>query len=187
VANALTIAVKPPSETNELQAIPLIDGKPWLGPGFAGLDPEMLEAELLSKSVGCLIVGRCWCGMMGCNDVKVEVIRNKAYVHWSAPHSTGLVFIASEYDSELARFSRDKSWEPLERIVAREVERLFRGTGIRRGFGFQSAWTSGQEVHLSFVKGGHQKVLKFCWDGASLADALNQARLFRKERFPHCD
>lgn len=186
MASTLTIAVKPPSETNELQAIPLIDGEAWLGPDFAGLDPEMLEAELLGKSVGALIIGRCWCGMMGCNDLEIEVIRNKAYVHWRGPDSAGLVFVAARYDAELARFARDKSWEPLERIVAREVEQLFRGTGIRRGFEFESAWADRQEVHLLFRKGRHHKSLKFPWDGASLASALNQARLFRAERLSHC-
>ncbi|HEX8381579.1 MAG TPA: hypothetical protein VF619_13640 [Allosphingosinicella sp.] len=187
MADTLTIAVKPPSETNEVQARLLINGKDWLGRGVAGLDPAMLEAELLGKGVGSLIVGRCWCGTIGCNDVKVEVTRNKAYVHWSGSGATGLVFIAAPYDRELTRFAQDKSWEPLDRIVAREIERLFRGTGIKRGFQFQRAWTSRQEVHLVFGKGDRHKSLKFRWDGASLADALNQARLFRAERLPHCD
>ena len=187
MANTLTIAVKPPSETNELQARLLVDGEDWLGPEVAGLDPEMLEAELLGKKLGSLVVGRCWCGIMGCNDVEVEVTRGRAYVHWSGSNSTGLVFIASEYDAELARFAGDKSWEPLERIVGREIEQLFRGTGIRRGFQFESAWASREEVHLAFRKGGRQKRLKFRWDGSSLSDALNQAKLFRAERFSHCD
>ena len=187
MANTLTIAVKPPSGTNELQARPLIDGKDWLGPEVAGLDPAMLEAELLGKSVGSLIVGRCWCGMIGCNDVKVEVARNKAYVHWSRSNGTGLVFIAARYDAELARFAQDKSWEPLERIVSREIEDLFRGTNIRRGFEFHSASTSSREVHLVFRKGERHKTLKFRWDGASLSNAVSQARLFREERLSHCD
>ena len=187
MAKKLTIIIKPASETNQLQARLLIDGKDWLGPEVAGLDPEVLEAELLGGGAGSLIVGRCWCGMMGCNDVEVEVIRNKAYVHWSGRDAAGLVFIASEYDAEIARFAQDKSWEPLERIIAREIETLFRGTNIRRGFEFRSAWTSRQEVHLSFREGDRQKILKFRWDGTSLADALNQARLFRAERFSHCD
>ncbi|HEX8480966.1 MAG TPA: hypothetical protein VF650_03595 [Allosphingosinicella sp.] len=187
MASTLTIAVKPASETNALQARLLIDGKDWLGPGVAGLDPEMLEAELLGKGAGPLLVGRCWCGTIGCNDVRVEVTRNKAYVHWSGSNAAGLVFIAARYDLELARFARDKSWEPLERMVAREIEHLFRGTGIRRGFEFQRAWTSRQEVNLVFGKGDRHKTLRFRWDGTSLADAVNRARLFRAERLPHCD
>jgi hypothetical protein len=189
VANTLTIAVKAPSETNELQARLSIDGKDWLGPGVAGLDPVMLEAELLGKGVGSLIVGRCWCGIIGCNDVKVEVTRNKAYVHWSGSDATSLVFIAAQYDAEIARFAQDKSWETLERKAIREIEHLFRGTSIRRGFEFQWASMSRQEgmVHLLFRKGDRHKTLKFRWDGASLADAINQAKLFRAERFSHCD
>ncbi|HEU0134907.1 MAG TPA: hypothetical protein VFR28_08790 [Allosphingosinicella sp.] len=187
MANILQIAVDPPSETIELQARLLIDGKDWLGPEVAGLDPDMLEAELLGKGIGRLLVGRCWCGIVGHNDVHVEVTRNRAYVHWSGAGGTILGFVTARYDAELARFARDKSWEPLERIVARQVDQLFRGTGIRRGFEFDSAWADRQEVHLLFRKSHHHKSLKFRWDGASLADAINQARLFRAERFSHCE
>ncbi|HYD38437.1 MAG TPA: hypothetical protein VEA60_12535 [Allosphingosinicella sp.] len=189
MANRLTIAVLAASETNEDQARLLIDGKDWLGPEVAGLDPPMLAAELLGKRVGTLIVGRCWCGIMGCNDVKVEVIRNKSYVHWSVPDATSFSFVAAQYDAEVARFAQDRSWESLERTAAREIEHILRGTTIRGGFEFE--WASTRErdglVRLAFRKGRRQRFLKFRWDGASVEDAINRARLFRAERLSHCD
>lgn len=189
MANTLTIAALARSETNEDQARPLIDGKDWLGPEFAGLDPPMLATELLDKGVGTLLVGRCWCGSIGCNDVKVEVTRTENSVHWSGSGATSLSFDAAQYDAEVTRFAQDRSWESLERAAAREIEDIFRGTTIRGGFEFE--WASTRErdgfVRLCFRKGYRQKFLKFRWDRASVAGAIEQAKVFRAERLPHCD
>lgn len=109
--NTLKIAVLARSETNEDQARLLIDGKDWLGPEIAGLDPPMLTAELLGKGVGTLLVGRCWCGYIGCNDVTVEVARPARSVRWWGPGGTVLRFTPAQYDAEVARFAQDLSWE----------------------------------------------------------------------------
>ena len=177
------------TETNDHQARLLIDGKDWLGPEFSGLDPPMLKAELLDKGVGSLIVGRCWCGLVGCRDANVEVTRTERSVQWSGPGAALLRFNPAQYDAEVIRFAEDTSWETVGRTVEREVEHIFRGTTIKGGLAFEWASTRLQEgvVHLSFSKGRRQKLLKIRWDGASVADALNRARLFRAERFSHCD
>jgi hypothetical protein len=188
MANILTIAVKPASETNEDQARLSIDGKDWLGPEFAGLDPPMLEAELLGKRIGTLLVGRCWCGMIGCQDVKVEVTRTERCVRWTRPGEHVARFNPAQYDAEVARFAGDRSWESVERAAAREIEHIFRGTTIKGGFEFSGVSTRTRRgfVHLSFRKGYAHKLLKFRWDGASVSGAIERAKLFRAERFPHC-
>jgi hypothetical protein len=194
MANVLTITVKPESETNEDQARLSVDGKDWLGPEVAGLDPPMLATELLDKGVGTLLVGLCWCGFIGCRDVEVEVVRTAYMVRWTRPGFTVLRFNPAQYDSEVARFAEDRSWESVERAAAREIGDIFRGTRIKGGFEFSgvSTRTGKGFVHLSFRKGrGHRgdsyKVLKFRWDGASVADAIQRAKVFRAERFSHCD
>ncbi|HEX6376888.1 MAG TPA: hypothetical protein VFZ91_14345 [Allosphingosinicella sp.] len=185
MASTLTIAVE---AIPEHQARLFIDGKDWLGPEVAGLDPPMLTAELLGKGVGTLLVGRCWCGIVGCNDLKVEVTRRESSVLWSGFGATRLRFDSAQYDAEVARFAQDRSWETVERAARREIEHIFRGTVIRGGFEFE--WASTREraglVRLSFRKGRRQRFLKFRWDGASVEDAVNRARLFRAERFSHC-
>ena len=189
VANTLTIAVEASSEADDHQARLLIDGKDWLGPAYAGLDPPMLKTELLDKGVGTLIVGRCWTGLVGCHDVHVEVTRTESSVHWSGSGATSLRFNAAQYDAEVTRFAQDTSRETVGRAVEREVEHLFRGTTIRGGFEFDWASTRIREglVHLSFRKGHRQRLLKFSWDGASVAGAIDRARVFRAERFAHCE
>jgi len=189
VQRRLTIAVEASTETNDHQARLSIDGKDWLGSVIAGLDPPMLKTELLDKGVGTLLVGRCWCGIIGCNDVKVEATRTERSVQWSGPGAALLRFNPAQYDAEVTRFAQDTSWETVGRTVEREVEHIFRGTTIRGGLVFEWASTRLQEgaVHLSFSKGCRHKLLKLRWDGANVADAINRAKLFRAERFSHCD
>ena len=188
MSSTLTIAAEANPETNQAQARLMVDGQDWLGPERAGLEPPMLRGELLDKGVGSLIVGRCWCGGIGCNDLVVEVTRAEGEVHWSAPGGINLRFDAAEYDAEVARFAEDTSWETLERRVGREVGDIFRGTSISGGFEFEWALPSRSRrlVRLYFRNGDRQKSLKFGWDGASVADAVNRARLYRAERFSHC-
>lgn len=149
----------------------------------------MLTAELLGKDVGTIIVGQCWNDGIGCHDFTVKVTRTERSVHWSHFGATRLRFDAAQYDAEVARFAQDRSWESLERAAVREIEQILRGTTIKGGFQFAWAVAAKQErlVRLYFRRGFRQKSLKFRWDGASLADAINQARLFRAERLSHCD
>jgi len=184
VTSTLTIAVDAVIETNDHQARLLIDGKDWLGPEFLGLDPPMLKTELLAED-GYLIVGRCRCGYVECSNLSVEIRRTEGSVHWSGPGGNSPVFDAVQYDAEVARFVHDTSWETVGRAAEREIERLFRGTIIRR-FKFDWASTRVQEglVSLSYSKGDQQRFLKFRWGGVSVADAIDQAKAFRALRFP---
>lgn len=182
----LTITVEPSPED---QARILIDGQDWLGPNVLGLDPDVLEVELNAKSVGNLIVGRCWCGIVGCHDVMVEATRTERSVIWTDHNAVLLRFRPAQYDAEVARFTGDKSWESVERSVEREIALIFEGTTIRGGFEFE--WVSVRQqvgiVRISFRKDRRQRFLKFRWDGARMADAIQQAKAFRAERFSHCD
>ena len=184
----LTIAVEAIDELDH-QARLLIDGKDWLGPEVLGLDPTMLKTELLDKGVGTLIVGRCWSGFVGCHDLKVEVTRTERSVQWSVSRTIWLRFNPAQYDAELARFAQDTSWESVQRTVMREVGDIFRGTTIKGGFEFDGAstWNRKGVVFLWFRKGNRERSLKFSWDGLSVADAINRAKMFRAERFSHCD
>lgn len=126
----------------------------------------------------------------GCNDVTVEVTRPARSVRWWGSGGTVLRFSAAQYDAEVARFAQDRSWESVERAARREIEDIFRGTTIRGGLRFEWASTTEREglVRLCFGKQGRrQKYLKFQWDGVSVAGAIERARAFRAERFPHCD
>ena len=185
MTSTLTIAVEAVMETNDHQARLFIDGKDWLGPEFLGLDPPMLKTELLAEDVRNLTVGRCRCGYVGCSNLSVEIRRTEGLVHWSDDGANSPVFDAVQYDAEVTRFVHDTSWETVGRTAEREIERVFRGTTIWR-FKFDWASTRIQAgwVSLSYSKGDRQRILKFRWDRVSVADAIDQAKAFRAQRFP---
>jgi len=186
VTNRLKISVEPSFETNDHQARLLVDGDDWLGDDHLGLDPPLLKKQL-RNSEGELILGRCWCGCVGCDDVSVEIVRTAETVTWKNPDGRNRVFETDDYDAELLRFENDTSWEPVNREVEREVECLFAGSTIRGGYEFEWASTRIEKgfVKLSFSKGHRQKFLKFAWDGVSATNAVEQAKTFRSERFSH--
>lgn len=185
VFSTLKITVEP---SPEHQARILIDGADWLGPDVMGLDPEMLETELLGKRSGPTLLGRCWSGILGCHDLNLDVARTERSVVWTDHGATLIRFKPDQYEAEVARFASDKSWESVERTVERKLRPIFHGTTIKGGFEFD--WASARErrgmVRLSYRKFGRQKFLKFDWDGVSVADAVARAEAFRAERLSHC-
>ena len=188
--NTLRITVEPSLETYDHQARLIVDKNDWLGEDFAGLDPPMLRNQL-SNSIGKKIVGRCACGIVGCNDKVVEVVREDGVVKWQPRRGNALVFEADVYDAEVDRFFGDNSWETVERAAEREVAEILRDTNIKRGFKFE--WASARIrdgfITLSYGKPSknrnHQRLLKFAWDGSSVENAIEGAVAFRAKRFPH--
>jgi hypothetical protein len=181
----LTISVSASPSSNDHEARLAIDGKDWLGAEFMGLDPPMLENELLTNRDGSVMVGRCSCGAVGCGDLIVEVTRSKDSVSWSRPETGPVTFDAGQYDAEIARFVQDRTWETLGRAVEREVEQVFSGTLTGDDFSFDWASTRIKNglVHLSFSKGPEQQLFEFGWDEASLQKAIARAEEFREEHF----
>ncbi|WP_226662060.1 hypothetical protein [Alteriqipengyuania lutimaris] len=188
--NTLRISVDPSLETNDHQARLLVDQKDWLGKDSAGLDPPMLRNQLSSRE-NKIIVGRCACGSVGCDDVLVELVRENGLVKWQIDGGETLVFDANAYDVEVDRFSRDKSWETTERAAEREINSILRDTNLKHGFKFEWASARIREgfIILSYGKPAknrdHQRLLEFEWDGASVASAIDGAIAFRARRFPH--
>lgn len=188
--NTLKIAVEPSFETIDHQARLVVDEKDWLGKDLIGLDPPML-CEQFSIIEGKLLVGRCVCGVVGCDDKFVDVVREDRLVKWHIQERQTLVFDATQYDTEVDRFSSDKSWETVERAAERENDSILRDTSLKHGFKFEwaSARTKKGVITLSFAKPAknrnHQRLLKFEWDGVSVASAIASAKAFRARRFPH--
>lgn len=183
--NRLRIEVSASPESNDHQARLIVDGLDWLGAGQLGLDPPELEAALAARGAEELVVGRCGCGCVGCSDTIVRVVHRGDAIEWSAPGADVLRFDPAQYEAERLRFAADKSWETLGRTVERELGTLFEGCSTDDGCRFEWASTRIAEgrIHLSFSGDGEQVLLDFGWDGASLAGALEAARVFRRRQF----
>lgn len=188
--STLKISVEASLETNDHQARLVVDQKDWLGENFLGLDPPMLCNQLTSGE-NEMIVARCACGAVGCSDMIVKIVREDDVVKWHVDGGETLVFDAAPYDAEIDRFSRDKTWETIERAAEREINSILRGTSLKHGFKFEWASTRIRKgfVILSYGKPAknrvQQKLLEIEWDGLSVGSAIDCALAFRAKRFPH--
>lgn len=185
VTKQLSIAVSPSPSSNDHEARIVVDGVDWLGPSQLGLDPPELRVQLGRGDATYVIVGRCECGCVGCDDVVVDVRRSEGIVEWIRHRSEALKFDAQQYDAELVRFAEDYAWEPLEREVERRIEIIFEGAVLEGRFTFNWASARIQRglVHLSFFDGREQRLLDFSWDTETLQSALDRASAFYCERF----
>lgn len=181
--SALKLEVRESQETNDHEVRIMVDGADWLGTDSLGLDPPELQEELArTLPVEDLLVGRCDCGVVGCDDVWVNAARNGLQVEWIGGPTSKVTFDADQYDREVRRFIHDHSWEPLGRRVERLVKDLFSQVVLD---GHQFTWASTRirpaQVQLAFWNGEHQKLVAFGWDGVSEESALSQARVLLKE------
>ena len=161
-----------------------VDGVDWLGDEYLGLDPPQFFAQPSLTSGGELLVGRCECGCEGCDDVRVEMVRDDHEVVWTNARGLRLHFNRQEYDRLVASAREDFSWEDTKRTAERLVLGLFTGISIDDGYRFQ--WASARVrdgiMTLSFIKNGAQKLFDVGWDGRSPEDALTSAKRFCREK-----
>lgn len=185
MTSVLSFRILASPSSNDHEARPLVDGADWLEEDCLGLDPPELVLEF-ARDPARLLIGRCGCGVVGCGDVTVEVERTESTVEWRRHDGSPITFDRRRYDAEIARFSTDHSWEPLERRVEREVGQVFAGSSTKAGLTFDWASTRIRQglICLSYSRRGvGQRLLEFGWDGQNLDDALTSARRFHAEHF----
>jgi hypothetical protein len=174
------------SDSNDHQVRILVDGQDWLGDEYLGIDPPEFFSQR-SLVGGPLLVGRCDCGVVGCGDLVVQVVRQGDGISWTKGTGSRLEFDYSEYTSVIDRASTDFSWEDVNRTAERFVNGEFHGTTLAGGYIFD--WASARVrrgvITLSFSQGGGQKLLEFPWNGRSADDALAAARAFHARILSH--
>lgn len=177
------ILPNPDDKTHEVRLI--VDGADWIGEDRLGLDPPDLIFELQRTARDSIIVGRCTCGVIGCDDPVVKVARTAETVEWPRPDGPAVAFDADQFDDVVGTLARDRSWEPLGRTVERELGVMFSGKVTDDGYAFD--WSSTRfrpgVVVMSVTKDGQQKLLEFSWDDATLDSALKRGRQFLRDRF----
>ena len=187
MTSRLNIVVIDNRASGDHQARIIVDDVDWLGGDYLGLDPPELASQFASPGAERLIVGRCACGCAACDDVVVEVRRTDDQTEWSKVGCC-ISFDNEQYDTELERFSLDRTWETVGRQVEREVGSIFERAITADGLSFDWASTRFRPsplnmVSLSFSKGGEQRVIEFNWDGATLQSALDGAGSLYDEQF----
>jgi len=183
--NEISFLIKPSEETNDHEVRIIIDGKDFLEADALGIDPPELFQKLIEGGMGELLIGRCGCGTVGCDDVTVFVSRDENIIRWRIFDKPNLEFNQSKYTQNIENLINDNSWENVNRRVERLLSNLFKGTKTDDGLDFYWASARIKEniIYLSYVKSLEQRLLEFSWDGVSEESALKQGRIYKREHF----
>ena len=176
--NTLTFVSSDSPDTNDHQVRPFVDGTDWLGDGHLGLDPPKFFRQSALRSTGELIIGRCECGVIACDDRTVLVDRDDNFVYWRTDSGGDVQFAANEYDTELERAAVDFGWESVGRTAERMVDTAMIGTTTSDGYLFR--WSStrvrADTLTLCFERNGDQRLAALHWSGRADDEVVDAAR-----------
>ncbi len=172
--------------SNDHQVRPLVDGVDLLElieTDSLGIDPPEFFRQPALLSGGRLLIGRCSCGVVGCDDVFAGVVRTDDSVTWQLAGDRTYEFDPAGYSSCIKSGTADTDWESTERTAERLVASLDFSTAEEDGYRFDwaSARISRGRMTLSFWKEGTQRLFKIGWDGKDPEDAAKQVRRWIKE------
>ena len=181
--NTITFRCVPSPDTNDHEAIVVIDNEVLFDEDFMGLDPPKLFEQESILSGGQAIVGRCNCGCEGCSDFFVEIVIEDVDVIWNLPQGSILRFDRNSYETEFYRASTDFSWEDNNRRAERFVSTVISDskTDIGYKFDWASARIKKKTIVLSFSDRGNQVLFEFKWDGKNPNKARDGALKFVKD------
>ena len=184
------IEVRSSPQTNDHEVRLLADGEDLIQhfcSDMMGLDPSDLLVEpcplLVETDNHTAMIGRCYCGVVGCGSVEVKIHRDHDQVVWQSLHSDAKVqFRASQYQAEIERALRDFSWEAPERMAARLIANAVDTKALEHS-GFLFDWASGRckegfmTVSLTLNPGPYQILVKLPWDGKAVDDIVARFKL----------
>lgn len=176
--NTLSFIASDSPETSDHQVRPHIDGADWLGDDHLGLDPPTFFRQPSLRSTGELIIGRCECGVIGCDDRTVVVDRDEHFVYWRTGSGGDVQFAKPEYIVELERAATDYDWESVGRTAERLVDTELGGMTTSDGYIFK--WSSTRirpdTLTLCFERDGDQRLSDLHWSGRANDDVITAAR-----------
>jgi hypothetical protein len=178
--NTLSFTFGPADEWNdhEVQVRILIDGVDVLkrvDDSALGLDPDDFFAQPGLLASGDLLIGRCSCGSLGCDDEWVQAVHEGGVISWHSAHPciSGVSFHRPDFLSAIAQARADTRWETVERTAERRVRGLDFSAFGRKGMTFE--WASGRRdkanLILCFRREGKQEFLEVKWDHRDPAEA----------------
>lgn len=181
--NILELKIIESPETNDHQTQVFIDREDVLKQSYLGLDPVRFfkQSELLNG--GKVLVGRCTCGVEGCDDFTADVEISDGAVIWRCDNGDCYEFVTKQYLGEYEARKTDFSWETSGRTAERLVADIFEGRILEGGYVF--TWASSriqdERINLSFQGGIEQKLIEIRWDGENPDTAVAAAKkLIRK-------
>ena len=179
--NTLAFEIRPSPDTPDHEVRVRVDGRDLLDGVHIGVDPPEFFGQFAGGGANRLVIGRCACGLMGCDDTIVLVERGAYDVIWRAQEE--FRFDRAHYEDAVRGAANDFSWEDAKRRAERLVGGILRGARTPDGFAFE--WASARiaplTIGLGFTKGGERKMLKFGWDGATDTSAIQGAKHLKRQ------
>ena len=172
--NTLSFEILSTEESHDHEVRILIDNDDILGKDYLGIDPPEFFDQHNLVTKGQILIGRCSCGVVGCDDypVEVEIIDNK--VIWTNKNGLNLEFDKSTYEETILNAKNDHNWESKERRIERLTSEVLKNTLTSDNYMFD--WTSARikenVITVSYSKDGQQKLFEFNWDGQTEQSAL---------------
>lgn len=186
ILNRLDYEILPSPETNDHEVRLIVDSVDILGETRLGLDPLDFVRFIHPETSGDVLVGRCACGCIGCDDVTAKVRFDDLSVQW---HLLGNVyhFENNAYKATLNEIATDHSWEDIGRRVERLITKIIgadrRWQDGQRSFDWVSTRCSSHQLTYSFTQNGEQVIFSTGWDSSTEQDALTAHNRLFHEKF----
>ncbi len=178
--NTLSFKILPTDESHDHEVRILIDNSDLLGQDHLGIDPPEFFGQLSLETSGQILIGRCSCGVVGCDDYPVTVNIFDDKISWTNNNGLNLEFDKSAYLKTISIAKTDYSWENKERRIERLTSDILKKTKTINDYKFD--WTSARikenVITVSYSKDGQQKLFEFNWDGQTAQSALTGANRF---------
>jgi hypothetical protein len=178
--NTISFKILPTDESHDHELRILIDDSDILGKDHLGIDPPEFFEQNSLMTTGQLLIGRCSCGVVGCDDYPVDVNIYDNKITWTNKTGLNLEFDKSDYIKAITNARADHSWESKERRVERLTTNVLKNTKTINDYKFD--WTSARikenAITVSYSKDGQQNLFEFSWDGQTDQNAVSGANLF---------
>jgi hypothetical protein len=178
--NTLSFKILPTDEAHDYEIRILIDDSDILGKDHLGIDPPEFFGQNNLVTSGQILIGRCSCGVVGCDDYPVIVNIFDDKISWTNSNGLNLEFDKPAYLKVISNAKIDHCWESKERRVERLTSDVLKNTKTIIDYKFD--WTSARikenVITVSYSKGGQQKIFEFNWDGVTDESALTGANRF---------
>lgn len=178
--NTLSFKILPTDESHDHEVRVLIDNSDILGQDHLGIDPPEFFGQQNLITDGQILIGRCSCGVVGCDDYSVSVNIFGDKITWTDSSGLNLEFDKSAYVNNISNAQSDHSWENKERRVERLTLDILKNTKTISDYKFD--WTSARikenVITVSYSKDGQQKLFEYNWDGQTDQSAVTGANRF---------
>ena len=106
----------PSSNDNQIRFI--IDDSDYLSKRL-GIDPPSAVRYNNYIENSKVLIGRCECGTVGCDDLEADIIVSEDTVKWIIDNNDVFIFDKEKYLEIFNRLKTDYSWETIKRKLER--------------------------------------------------------------------